>query len=51
MDDSLKDLSGELSSSDVSGIREALGQIFEMLDSVQGFENALKGISSVSQHR
>ncbi|KLO10462.1 hypothetical protein SCHPADRAFT_892309 [Schizopora paradoxa] len=46
-DNSSKDLDGEFSSSDVSGVKEALGQIFELLDSVQGFENVLKGISSI----
>lgn len=49
-DTSLKDLDGEFSSADVSGVKEALGQIFELLDSVQGFENVLKGISSVNRH-
>ncbi|KLO10467.1 hypothetical protein SCHPADRAFT_516342 [Schizopora paradoxa] len=46
-DNSLRNMNERFSSSNMSGIQEALGQIFEMLDSVQGFENALKGISSV----
>ncbi|KLO04132.1 hypothetical protein SCHPADRAFT_947940, partial [Schizopora paradoxa] len=46
-DNSLRSMNERFSFSNVSGIKEALGQIFEMLDSVQGFENALKGISSV----
>ena len=47
-DDSLNHLNERFMSSDESGIKEALEQIFELLDSVQGFENVLKGISSVS---